>query len=254
MAPGVAEPDSHVLRQLVRLAQSDDAYVVDHLRPDKHVVGVLHDREVVVVRPGGRHRRAEHTGGARSVVDDATLGERPQFGMIVQGELGSELVVVVFSLLALRRKRRDAAVGRPRDERRSRLSVDHRHPVAAIEVDLVVSPDAARHPGCGAVRVTCLEAPVDPRPLPTGNTVDLGPRVYRARALRPLEGRECHVAPVALEVGMAPGGPGRIPVRIPARGPVLRQRIDREQEPHRYDCESENEKLRGARDHDSSLP
>ena len=77
MAPGVAKPGAHMLRQPLGTPQPNDARVVDHFRPDQHVVGVLHDGEVVVVSPSGRHGWSHDAGGTRPVENDAALSQRP---------------------------------------------------------------------------------------------------------------------------------------------------------------------------------
>ena len=110
VAPRVAEPGPDARGQSVRLAQSDDPDVVDHFRHDEHVVGVLNDREVVVVPSGGCHGRPHHAGGARAVEDDTALGERPKFGMVELAEPGTDLMVFPLSPRAFRRKLGNPAV------------------------------------------------------------------------------------------------------------------------------------------------
>ena len=145
------------------------------------MVDVLHDREVVVVPSGRRHRRSHHAGGARAVEDDAALSERPEFGMVELTEPGNGNSW--YSRFRLAPSGVSSGI-RPsdgkvmREVRGSPSTLATRSPT--IIVDLVVtSADRAGHRRWPALRVTRVGPGLDRGPLSAFDFIDLGLRVDR---------------------------------------------------------------------------
>ena len=218
-----------MLRQRHALAHADDAHVVDHLRHDHDVVRGLHDRVIVVVEVVREHRRA----GVGPERHEAAQGEPEILRMVVIAELAVELSALGTPLLSLGRQRGNPAVGGVGDDRASRLVVVDGHPVAPIDIDVVVGSRSnvehvsvelpatyRRRPavgiaGRGGVLDEVLAPPLDRH--------DLVPRQYRALSSRALHRGDRRVAPVPLEVRTTVGRTGQHPLLLAGGGRLGRR-------------------------------
>ena len=180
--------------------ERDDAGVVDHLVEDHHGVGRLEQLHVVVVG-ARRHRRPAVE------AQDAALRERPVLGAFRHhaGERPGERARTLAPLGGPG----DLAVGGIDDQRRAPVL---RQVAAVVHPELVVGAlDVAAEPErlVGAVPAIGVERV-------GGGRGELGCRLFRRKALqvaqrvRPLQRRERPEVPHALQIRVAPGGPGHL--------------------------------------------
>ena len=200
--------------------QPHDASVVNHLDEDQHRVRRLHDLVVVVVQQRD-HRRAR----ARTERQDAALAERAHLRPVrsaAAAAAAAERHALRHALLAGVSQRRHAAVRRIDEHRAASLAVDRDQLRARVDPEIVVAAIRAAEAAAATRR----------------QVLDLGLRIGRRIGggvegrfgmlqlirflrgehqplgifLRPLEGRDRGVGPVALQVRMTVGRAWRTPL------------------------------------------
>jgi len=114
---------------------------VDHFHQDHHVIGRLHDLQVVVIEII-RHERRRRAEGQQ-----AALGKGTILWMIVLAAAHRHLGARLLARARFLRQRGNAAIGRIDDERAATLAIDDRDTLTRIEPEIVVAADIARGAG-----------------------------------------------------------------------------------------------------------